>query len=239
MLLETLILSTNCYIWKRETWRRGPAIKQYLSSISISQGNSNEVTNVIFTTEYLTGRLWARASVISISFASIFLLTNSFAACVVQLQTSPFFLALFWLSWYPKFELQEEQLQSQRIAQHVQSFYVIACMKRLLSIPLWPMNRNVFIEKRHSARVPYSLSMICLLQVKCNTRKVTDYYTICCNRNLYIAMYACAELFCVLTNVSNKFVFRRFPLRGGSSPLIPPDYSNHLIYKKNSYHAKI
>ena len=35
-------------------------------------------------------------------------------------------------------------------------------------------------------------------------------------------MYACAELFCVLTNVSNKFVFRRFPLRGGSSPFIPP-----------------
>jgi len=34
-------------------------------------------------------------------------------------------------------------------------------------------------------------------------------------------MYACAELFCVLTNVSNKFVLRRFPLRGGSSPLSP------------------
>jgi len=32
---------------------------------------------------------------------------------------------------------------------------------------------------------------------------------------------ACAELFCALTNVSNKFVFRRFPLRGGSSPLNP------------------
>jgi len=31
-------------------------------------------------------------------------------------------------------------------------------------------------------------------------------------------MYACAELFCALTNVSNKFVFRRFPLRWGSSP---------------------
>ena len=30
-------------------------------------------------------------------------------------------------------------------------------------------------------------------------------------------MYACAELFCVLTNVSNKFVFRRFPQR--SRPL--------------------
>jgi len=37
-------------------------------------------------------------------------------------------------------------------------------------------------------------------------------------------MYECAELFCVLTNVSNKlFVFRPFPLRGGgSSPLSPP-----------------
>jgi len=35
-------------------------------------------------------------------------------------------------------------------------------------------------------------------------------------------MHACAELFCVLTNVSNKFVFRRFPLRGGFSPLSPP-----------------
>jgi len=36
-------------------------------------------------------------------------------------------------------------------------------------------------------------------------------------------MYECAELFCVLTNVSNKFVFRRFPLRGGgSSPINPP-----------------
>ena len=35
-------------------------------------------------------------------------------------------------------------------------------------------------------------------------------------------MYAYAELFCVLTNVSNKFVFRRFPLKGGSSLLSPP-----------------
>ena len=35
-------------------------------------------------------------------------------------------------------------------------------------------------------------------------------------------MYACAELFCVLTNVSNKFVFRRFPLRGGSTPSVHP-----------------
>jgi len=34
-------------------------------------------------------------------------------------------------------------------------------------------------------------------------------------------MYACVELFCVLTNVSNKFVFRRFPLRG-FYPLQPP-----------------
>jgi len=58
-------------MWKRETWRSWPAIKQCLSSISISQGNSNEVTNIILTTEYLTGRLWARASVISISFAKV------------------------------------------------------------------------------------------------------------------------------------------------------------------------
>jgi len=65
------MLSTNCYIRKRETWKRGPGIKQYLSSISISQENSNEVTNIIFTTEYLTGRLWARASVISNSFAKV------------------------------------------------------------------------------------------------------------------------------------------------------------------------
>ena len=35
-------------------------------------------------------------------------------------------------------------------------------------------------------------------------------------------MYACAELFCVSTNVSNKFVFRRFPSRGGFSPLNSP-----------------
>ena len=34
-------------------------------------------------------------------------------------------------------------------------------------------------------------------------------------------MYACAELFCVLTNVSNKFVFRRFPLKGGLAPSAP------------------
>ena len=34
-------------------------------------------------------------------------------------------------------------------------------------------------------------------------------------------MYACAELFCVLTNVCNKFVFRRFPLRGSLSPSAP------------------
>ena len=51
--------------------KEGPEIKQYLSSISISQGNSNEVTIIIFTTEYLTGRLWTRASVISISFAKV------------------------------------------------------------------------------------------------------------------------------------------------------------------------
>jgi len=51
---------------------------------------------------------------------------------------------------------------------------------------------------------------------------VTDHYTTTHNQNLYIAMYACAELFCVLTNVSSKFVFRRFPLRGGSSLLSPP-----------------
>jgi len=73
LLLETSILSNSSYIWKRETWsrRKGPAIKQYLSSISIGLGNSNEVTNIIFTTENLTGRLWARASVISISFAIV------------------------------------------------------------------------------------------------------------------------------------------------------------------------
>jgi len=35
-------------------------------------------------------------------------------------------------------------------------------------------------------------------------------------------MYACAELFRVFTNVRNKFVFRRFSLRGGSIPLRPP-----------------
>ena len=38
-------------------------------------------------------------------------------------------------------------------------------------------------------------------------------------------MYACAELFCVLTNVSKKFVFRRFPLRGeprSSPPCVRP-----------------
>jgi len=35
-------------------------------------------------------------------------------------------------------------------------------------------------------------------------------------------MYACAELFCVLTNVSNKFVFGRFPLRGALAPSAPP-----------------
>ena len=34
-------------------------------------------------------------------------------------------------------------------------------------------------------------------------------------------MYACAELFCVLTNVVNKFVFRRFPLRGGGGSIAP------------------
>jgi len=35
-------------------------------------------------------------------------------------------------------------------------------------------------------------------------------------------MYACAELFFVLTNVSNKFVFRQLWLRGGISSLSPP-----------------
>jgi len=43
---------------------------------------------------------------------------------------------------------------------------------------------------------------------------VTDHYTASYNRNLYIAMYACAEMFCVLTNVGNKFVFRQLLLRG-------------------------
>ena len=100
-------------------------------------------------------------------------------------------------------------------------FYVIACMKRFLSMPLLLMNRNGFIEKRHSARVSCSLSTICSLQLKCNTHNVTDHYTTSCNRNLYIAMYACAELYCVWTNVSNKFVFRRFPLRGGLAPSAP------------------
>ena len=52
-------------------------------------------------------------------------------------------------------------------------FYVIACMKRFVSMPLWLMNRNVFIEKRHSARVSYSFSTICLLQLKCTTRNAT------------------------------------------------------------------
>jgi len=56
-------------------------------------------------------------------------------------------------------------------------FYVIACMKRFLSMPLWLMNRNGFIEKRHSARVSCSLSTICSLQLKCNTHNVTDHYT--------------------------------------------------------------
>ena len=35
------------------------------------------------------------------------------------------------------------------------------------------MNRKVFMEKRDSARVFYSLSTICLLQLKCSTRNVT------------------------------------------------------------------
>jgi len=65
------------------------------------------------------------------------------------------------------------------------------------------MNRNVFIEKRHSARVSYSLSTICLLQLKCLLQLISLHHSY--NRNLYIAMlYACAELFRVLTNVNNK-----------------------------------
>jgi len=76
------------------------------------------------------------------------------------------------------------------------------------------MNRNVFIEKRDSTTVSYSLSTICLLQLKCNTRNVTDYYTTSYNRNLCIAMYARTELFWVLTNVSKKIVFWQFPSRG-------------------------
>ena len=64
------------------------------------------------------------------------------------------------------------------------------------------MNRNIFIEKRHSARVSYSLSTICVLQLKHDTRNVTDHYTTSYNRNLYIAMYARAELFCVSANVT-------------------------------------
>jgi len=46
-------------------------------------------------------------------------------------------------------------------------------------------------------------------------------------------MYACAELFCVLTKVRNKFVFRRFLLRGGalvpSSPLRAPLGAHQVI----------
>jgi len=41
--------------------KEGPAIKQYLSSISISQGNSNEVTNIIFTSLYLCIAIYACA----------------------------------------------------------------------------------------------------------------------------------------------------------------------------------
>jgi len=45
-------------------------------------------------------------------------------------------------------------------------------------------------------------------------------------------MYARAELFCVLTNVSNKFVFRRFPLRGVALvPSAPPACAPATITK--------
>ena len=60
------------------------------------------------------GRLWARASVISISFAKVSFFDELLfrLRCTTTVQTYPFFLALFWLSRYPKCELQEEQLQS-------------------------------------------------------------------------------------------------------------------------------
>jgi len=44
-------------------------------------------------------------------------------------------------------------------------------------------------------------------------------------------MYACAE-FCVLTNVSNKYVFGRFPLRGGSAA--PPLRAPLLVFENVS-----
>jgi len=48
-------------------------------------------------------------------------------------------------------------------------------------------------------------------------------------------MYECAELFCVLTNVSNKFVFRRFPLRGALAPSATPCVRPLLYYDVPSY----
>jgi len=54
-------------------------------------------------------------------------------------------------------------------------------------------------------------------------------------------MYAWAELFCVSRNVSNKFVFRRFTLRGGSSPLSPlraPLLADNLRTRVQDTHAE-
>jgi len=47
-------------------------------------------------------------------------------------------------------------------------------------------------------------------------------------------MYACAELFCVLTKVSNKFVFGRFPLRG-PYPLSPPACAPARRYESTAW----
>ena len=68
------------------SWRQSFA-KLLIPKLSLhnsAAGNSNEVTNIIFTIEYLTGRLGARASVISISFAKF-----SFS------WRTPFLLALY------------------------------------------------------------------------------------------------------------------------------------------------
>jgi len=150
-----------------------PAIKQYLSSISISQGNSTEVTNIIFTTEYLTGRLWARASVISTSFAKVsFSRRTSFPLALYNYKLIHFPRTLLTIT-VPEIQTTGGTTPIITHCATRAEFLHHSTYEAVSLMPLWLMNRNVFIKERHSARVSYSLSTICLLQLKCNTRNVT------------------------------------------------------------------
>jgi len=141
-------------MWNRETWRRGPAIKQRLSSISISQGNSNEVTNIIFTSVILDWKTFEHELVSFLPLLQKFLSLDELLFRLHCTTTNLTHSSDYHGTRNSNYRRNNSNRNLLRNTFH--SFYVTAWMKRCLSMPLWLMNRNVFIEKRHSARVSYS-----------------------------------------------------------------------------------